>query len=102
MHEREVLLTLRQPYRPVSVGALSTMTREFAHQHPQRIRPGEKVPLELHGRERALILEHTFADEELSAVVPGPGERPVYRFTLDLDELARCVADVLEAYADQD
>jgi hypothetical protein len=44
----------------VAVGALSTMAREFAHQYPQRIRPGEKVPLELHDRERALILEHTF------------------------------------------
>ena len=27
--QREVLLTLRQPYRPVSVGALSTMTRSY-------------------------------------------------------------------------
>ena len=102
---------------------------ELPHKHPQRIRPGEKVPLELNDRERALILEHTFAGEELTnrlRVVPGPGERPIYRFTLDdLDELAGFVAaeanhakdkklgkeldrlfariaDVLESYTDQD
>ena len=39
----------------------------------QRIRPAEKVPLELNDRERELILEQTFADEELTShlrVVP--------------------------------
>jgi len=95
----------------------------------QPIRPDEKVPLELNDRERELILEHTFADEELTnhlRVVPKPGERPVFRFTLeDLDELAGFVAaeanhakdkklrkeldhlcgritDVLESFTDQD
>jgi len=69
---------------------------QLPHKQPQRIRPGERVPLELNDRERTLILEHTFADEELTnrlRVVPEPGERPVFRFTLDdLDELAGFVA----------
>jgi len=62
----------------------------------KRIRPDEKVPLELDDRERELILEHSFADEELTGrmrIMPGPNEPPVYRFTLDdLDELAGYVA----------
>lgn len=61
-----------------------------------RIKPDEKVPLELNGRERELILEHTFADDELTnrlRVVPKKGQRPIFRFTLDdLDELGGCVA----------
>ncbi len=62
----------------------------------KRIRPDEKVPLELNARERELILKHSFADEELTGrlrVVPRPNEPPVYRFTLDeWDELAGYVA----------
>jgi hypothetical protein len=62
----------------------------------RRIRPDEKIPLELNDRERELILNHSFADEELTdrlRVVPRPTEPPVYRFTLDeWDELAGCVA----------
>ena len=62
----------------------------------KRIRPDEKVPLELNDRERELILNHSFADQELTdrlRVVPTPGEPPIYRFTLDdLDELAGYVA----------
>lgn len=62
----------------------------------QRIRPDKKVPLELNDRERELILEHTFADEELTnplRVVPKAGEPPIFRFTLDdWEELAGCVA----------
>jgi hypothetical protein len=58
--------------------------------------PTKQVPLELNDRERTLILEHTFAHEELTnrlRSVPKPGERPVFRFTLDdLDELAGFVA----------
>lgn len=61
-----------------------------------RIKPNEAVPLELNERERELIEHHTFADEELTnrlRVVPKPGERPVFRFTLDdLDELAGFIA----------
>lgn len=57
----------------------------------ERIRPDEKIPLELNDRDRELILKHSLADEELTdrlRVVPSPGEAPVYRFTLDeLDEL---------------
>jgi len=57
---------------------------------------GEKVPLELNQRERDLIVEHTFADNDLCdrlRIVPSPGRRPFYRFTLDeLDELAGYVA----------
>jgi len=60
------------------------------------IKPDEKVPLELNERERELILEHTFADKELTnrlRIVPRKGERPVFRFTLDdLDELGGFVA----------
>jgi len=62
----------------------------------KRIRPDEKVPLELNDRERELILEHSLADEELTGrlrVVPLRGEAPVYRFTLDeLDELTGYIA----------
>ena len=61
-----------------------------------RIKPGEKVPLELNERERELILGHTFADDELTnrlRVVPKKGQRPIFRFTLDdLDELGGFVA----------
>ena len=57
---------------------------------------GEKVPLELNQRERDLIIEHTFAGNDLTdrlRIVPSPGRRPFYRFTLDeLDELAGYVA----------
>ena len=60
-----------------------------------RIKPDEKVTLELNERERELI-QNTFADDDLTGrlrVVPKPGERPVFRFTLDdLDELAGFVA----------
>jgi hypothetical protein len=89
---------------------------------------GEKVPLELTERERDLIMKHTFAGSDLTdrlRVVPGPGRRSSYRFTLDdLDELAGYVAaeanhakvkklekelrrlydriaDILESYMDQ-
>jgi len=62
----------------------------------KRIRPDEKVPLELNDRDRELILKHSLADEELTnrlRVVPPPGEAPVYRFTLDeLDELTGYIA----------
>ena len=62
----------------------------------KRIRPDEKVPLELDDRERELILKHSFASEELTdrlRIVPRPNEPPIYRFTLDdLDELAGYVA----------
>lgn len=58
--------------------------------------PGQKVPLTLSTRERELILEHTFADDELTAplrIVPGFRKATVYSFTLDdLEELAGYVA----------
>lgn len=64
--------------------------------HPKRIAVGEKIPLELTERERDLIMKHTFAGNNLTdrlRVVPSPGQRPFYRFTLDdLDELAGYVA----------
>lgn len=102
---------------------------ELPRKQPQRIRPNEKVPLELSNRERELILEHTFAGDELTnrlRVVPKPGDHPVFRFTLDdLDELSGCIAaeanhakneklqrdldrlferidEVLQSYTDQD
>lgn len=109
--------------------AIETALERPRSKQRQRIQPDEEVPLELNDRERELILEHTFADEELTnhlRVVPKPGERPVFRFTLDdLDELAGFVAaeanhtrdkklgkdldqlfgrisDVLKSYTDQD
>ena len=64
--------------------------------HRKRIAVGEKIPLESNERERDLIMKHTFADNNLTdhlRVVPHPGQRPFYRFTLDdLDELAGYVA----------
>jgi hypothetical protein len=67
---------------------------------PQRqritVKEDETVPLELNERERDLIISHTFADESLTnrlRVVSQPGQRPVFRFTLDeLDELVGDVA----------
>ena len=62
----------------------------------KQIAADEKLALELSGRERVLILKHTFAGAELTnrlRIVPRPGEAPAYRFTLDdLDELAGYVA----------
>ena len=59
--------------------------------------PGdETVPLKLSARERALILKHTFADDELTGplrVAPTSREAPVYYFPLDdLEALAGYVA----------
>jgi hypothetical protein len=68
----------------------------FAEQERKRIRPEEKVPLDLNARERELILQHTFADDQLTRrlrIVPGVGESAAYRFTLgELDDLAGYVA----------
>ena len=62
----------------------------------KQIAVGEKVPLELHDPERDLIMNHTFAGNELTdrfRIVLGPGRSPSYRFTLDeLEELAGYVA----------
>lgn len=62
----------------------------------KQIAAGEKVPLELNERERDLITKHTFAGKNLTdrlRIMPCPGGRPYYRFTLeDLDELAGYVA----------
>jgi hypothetical protein len=96
---------------------------------PKRVRPNEKIPLKLNARERELILEHTFADDDLTAplhVVPEPNEPSVYRHTLDdwedlagyiaaeanhakdkklqkeLDRLYARIADLLESYTGED
>jgi hypothetical protein len=65
-------------------------------QERKRIRPDEKLPLDLSDGERELILQHTFADEDLTrrlGIVPRAGESAAYRFTLDeLDDLAGYVA----------
>lgn len=64
--------------------------------HRKQVAVGEAVPLELTERERDLIMNHTFAGNSLTdrlRIVPSPGRRPIYRFTLDdLDELAGYVA----------
>ena len=60
------------------------------------IKADATVPLELNQRERDLIIAHTFADDSITSrlrVVPQPGQRPVFHFTLDeLDELTGDVA----------
>ena len=65
-------------------------------QERKRIRPDEKIPLTLNDRERELILQHTFAGDELTArlrIVPQSGETAIYAFNLDdLDDLAGYVA----------
>jgi len=62
----------------------------------KRVRPDEKVPLTLNPRERELILEHTFADDELTAplrIAPASDKASVYSFTLDdLEQLMGYVA----------
>jgi hypothetical protein len=62
----------------------------------KRIRPGERVPLDLNDGERQLILQHTFADDQLTRrlrIVPRTGESAASRFTLgELEELAGYVA----------
>lgn len=64
--------------------------------HRKQIAVGEKVPLELNERERDLIAKHTFAGNNLTdrlRIMPSPGRRPYYHFSLDdLDELAGYVA----------
>lgn len=64
--------------------------------HRKLIAVGEKVALELTERERDLIMKHTFAGKNLTdrlRIVPSPGRRRFYRFTLgELDELAGYVA----------
>jgi hypothetical protein len=68
----------------------------FAERERKRIRPDEKIPLDLSGRERDLILQHTFAADQLTRrlrVVRRAGESAAYRFTLgELDDLAGYVA----------
>ena len=95
----------------------------------KRVRPGEKVSLKLSTRERELILEHTFADDELTVplrVAPASNKASVYCFTLDdleelmgyvaaeanhakdkklqkeLDRLFARMEDVLQSYTDED
>jgi hypothetical protein len=98
---------LEKKFRPVgrkaipsavhSASLLQTLLSGSAVARKERIRikPDEKVPLELNERERKLI-QNTFADDNLTGrlrVVPKTGERPIFRFTLDdLDELAGFIA----------
>ena len=68
----------------------------MGEKHRQPIAVGEKIPVQLDDRERELILNHTFAGEDLTdrlRIVASPGRPPSYRFTLDeLEELAGYVA----------
>jgi len=98
---------LEKKFRPVrqkaipatshSASFLQTLLSGSAVPRKERIRikPDQTVPLELNERERELI-QNTFANDDLTVrlrVVPEPGERPVFRFTLDdLDDLAGFVA----------
>ena len=66
----------------------------FKQQQRKRIRPSDTIPLRLNARERHLIVEKTFAPEELTArLIRSQGKEPDCRFTLDeFDELAGYVA----------
>lgn len=63
---------------------------------PKRVRPDGTVLLKLSNRERDMILEHSFADEDLIGrlrIVPRRNQAAVVSFTLDeLDDLADDVA----------
>ncbi len=100
----------------------------YDHRIRKPVRPGEKVPLTLSPRERALILENTLADDELTAALRGmpASKASVYSFTLDdleelmgyvaaeanhakdkklqkeLDRLFARMEDVLQSYTDED
>jgi hypothetical protein len=56
----------------------------------------QRIPLDLNDGERQLILQHTFADDQLTRclrIVPRTGESAASRFTLgELEELAGYVA----------
>ena len=79
-----------------SKGLSLPQNRTLSAEQKTRVSPGDQVPIELSERERELIVQHSFADEELTRrllVVPQPGAAPVYYYTLDeLDELAGYVA----------
>lgn len=68
----------------------------IAKARKKRVAPGARLPLELTEQERELILNHTFAPDELTTklrLVPRPGERYEVRYTLnDLDDLAGYIA----------
>jgi hypothetical protein len=89
-------LKANEPHpHPIKVRPMAKWKERAALQR-KRVRPDERVPLELNDRERQLIVEHSFADDDLTGrlrVVPKPNEPPVYRFTLDdWEELAGYVA----------
>lgn len=79
----------RKPERALALNLWSPQERK-------RIRPDEMVPLTLNDRERELILQHTFAGDELTRRLrraPQTGESLTYHFNLDdLDDLAGYVA----------
>ena len=96
-----------------------------SYEHRKQIAIDEKVTLELTERARDLIIKHTFARNNLTdrlRIVPGPGRRPFYHFTLDelagyvaaeanhakvkklekeLRQLYTRIVDVLESYTDE-
>jgi hypothetical protein len=96
------------PMTPTPIVASHGLPRKAVHEgprsilsalqpkEPKRIRPEDTVPVELDARERELILDHSFAEPELTdrlRIVPKPNQAPIYRFTLDdLDELVGYVA----------
>jgi len=96
---------LQRKFRPVRKPAAkrvalkpkSALARNLrSPQERKRIRPDEKIALMLNDRERELILQHTFAGDELTArlrIVRQSEEPATYAFNLDdLDELAGYVA----------
>jgi hypothetical protein len=62
----------------------------------KRVQPDEPVPIKLTRAERALILDKTFAEDDLTnrlRLEPTPGASPIYRYTLaDFDHLGGHIA----------
>ena len=75
----------------------------------KRIRPDEKLQFTLDGGERELILQHTFADDDLTRrlrVVPRPGGGGEPCEGQEIKEGLNCLFDriqtILESYTDED
>ena len=93
---RDINLELREKFPAPRRKKTTPPKARLNAMKPKVIRPGERVPLSLQDRERQLILEHTFAEDELTnrlRLMPDPGRPRNYLSTLDdLDSLAGHVA----------
>jgi hypothetical protein len=86
------ILEMRMKMRPPP----DSLNEFFAQRERKRIRPEEKIPLDLSDHERELILEHTFSDDQLTRrlrVLPRVGQPATYRYNLsELEDLAGYLA----------